>query len=438
MSPRRSVAYLTLSILAVAPASRAGTIRVPDDQPTIQAGIDAATVGDTVLVAPATYTGPGNKEINFAGRNLVLLGELGPEMTIIDCEGSPGANARGFIFENGESSEAIVSGFTVSNASMSGSTFPAGYGAGMFINSAGTNPTIENCIFERNHAEGSGGGLACGNNASPRIENCDFRDNTDGFGAGAYTSASTSFVGCSFVRNSATDGGGAIDCFSAGTPTFTDCTMSDNSATFGGAIYCAFVTATFNNCLIERNSSTSSAGGGGIYCAAGSTLLITDSVLKENTSETGSPSGGGVHCVEGSITLTGCTLYANSCPSGSGVFATDGGTATIQNTIIAFGLLGEAVGCDGTSTATLTCSDLFGNQGGDWVGCVSAQQGADGNISEDPLFCNPGLEDLQLAKSSPCAPAQSGGCGLIGALDVSCVSSVEPSTWGAIKAGFGR
>ena len=48
--------------------SLAETINIPDNYTTIQAGIDAASDGDTVLVAPRTYT--ENIEIN--GKNIVV------------------------------------------------------------------------------------------------------------------------------------------------------------------------------------------------------------------------------------------------------------------------------------------------------------------------------------------------------------------------------
>ena len=46
-----------LGAVAVGLAAQAGaaTIRVPQDQPTITAGISAASAGDTVSVSPGTY-----------------------------------------------------------------------------------------------------------------------------------------------------------------------------------------------------------------------------------------------------------------------------------------------------------------------------------------------------------------------------------------------
>jgi hypothetical protein len=110
----------------------------------------------------------------------------------------------------------------------------------------------------------------------------------------------------------------------------------------------------------------------------------------------------------------------------------------LTNCIIAFGTPGgPAIGCElEGSYPTLICCDVFGNAGGDWVDCIAGQEGGNGNISADPLFCDRPGGDFTIDAASPCAPAHSGGCGLIGALGVDCDSPVEATSWGAIKARF--
>jgi hypothetical protein len=57
-----------------------------------------------------------------------------------------------------------------------------------------------------------------------------------------------------------------------------------------------------------------------------------------------------------------------------------------------------------------------GNWGINWGGSAG-QYGINGNISEDPLFCDPEAGDFTLHGDSPCAPysAPNPECGLIGA-----------------------
>ena len=55
---------------------------------TIKAGINAAVDGDEVVVADGLYTGSGNRELDFGGRDLVVRSANGPDNCIIDCEGA--------------------------------------------------------------------------------------------------------------------------------------------------------------------------------------------------------------------------------------------------------------------------------------------------------------------------------------------------------------
>ena len=86
----------------------ADIIRVPDDQPTIQAGIDAAVNGDEVVVADGTWF-EGN--LDYAGRRITVRSEHGPAGCIIDSAGFP----HGFLFDDAETADAIVDGFTITH-----------------------------------------------------------------------------------------------------------------------------------------------------------------------------------------------------------------------------------------------------------------------------------------------------------------------------------
>jgi hypothetical protein len=73
------------------------------DAPTIQAGVDSASAGDAVVLANGTYSGPGNRDIEYSGNAITVRSEGGdPALCVIDCEGSAAEPHRGFSFCHNE------------------------------------------------------------------------------------------------------------------------------------------------------------------------------------------------------------------------------------------------------------------------------------------------------------------------------------------------
>src|SRR6267142_6528445 len=87
----------------------AAVIRVPTDQPSIQSAISAAANGDTVSVAPGTYS----ENLNFMGKALTVISEQGAAVTVIDG----GARDSVAVFISGEGRGSVLSGFTLQNGS---------------------------------------------------------------------------------------------------------------------------------------------------------------------------------------------------------------------------------------------------------------------------------------------------------------------------------
>jgi hypothetical protein len=85
----------------------------------------------------------------------------------------------------------------------------------------------------------------------------------------------------------------------------------------------------------------------------------------------------------------------------------------------------------------VTCSCIYGNELGDWVGCIADEDSVNGNICEDPLFCDIAGEDFMVEDCSPCLGVCVTG---IGAYESGCAcgAATMPTTWGGIKAEFGR
>ena len=443
-----------LAVVSVGPAA-ADTINIPSEEPTIQAGVLVASAGDTLLLAPMTYTGSGNRDIDFGGIDLVVISEAGAAATIVDCENA----ARAFLFQSGETGDATIDGLTITR----GLVVEANGGA---IYCAGSSPTIRNCIFvlnsvdaaddlfwgggaifctdssafisgcefQQNNAAGSfaSGGAIYVRDASPTIADCSFAQNYCQFRAAGlhiWGASTPVIVGCDFVDNVGDAWGGAISTMDGPNPVVTNCTFTANEAGSGAGIYSAYSSPEVSDCVFTDNHATS--GGGAIQASDTSSPVFTRILCVGNRAD---DSGGAFGFAWNTPTVTSCTLSGNSAPNGGGVRCYGSScTPSIQNTIIAFSTEGAAMLCENSAAPTTNHSCIYGNAGGD-VLCGVIQD----NIFADPQFCEPSQGDFQIMDNSPCSPSGNVWGELVGAYGIGCSGPVPVTltTWGVLKSLF--
>jgi len=181
---------LTSNIFAV-------IINVPGSQPTIQAGINASSHGDTVLVEPGTYF----ENISFRGKRIVLTSRyyltLDPyTVTSTVINGSTPVHpdtGSCVIIADGEDSTTVLQGFTITGGK--GTKWNDEHAAGLYREGGGilvqySSPVIQNNIIHSNIVtDGTGvystggGGVRIGD-SYVRFYNNIVMNNTARYGAG--------------------------------------------------------------------------------------------------------------------------------------------------------------------------------------------------------------------------------------------------------------
>lgn len=361
--------------------SSSGTGSSTNPLDTIQGAIDQAT--ECVFANPGTYY----EDITFGGKDILVLGVDGPDSTFIVGTG----NTSVVTFDQGESVDAILTGFTISGGTgtVEVTTETSGgtdsyttattvttyryYGGGIYVN--GASPTLYDLVVTENL-------LPAYSYSNPTSDTSVY---VYSYGGGAFLGDTTmdpySVV---FTANYADAGGGAY-VNSASTVDAKWMVFQGNAASSGGGATSAG-TLTLNNSLLSDNQSDSSGSGVG---------------------------GAGVDVTGGTVALNQVTGASNEGVASA--YLSSGGSLTVHNSILSDNDSGYIVDGEVGTTLDVSYSDLYGGSSGNYGSAYTDPTGSTGNISSDPLFMsfidNSDYTDdsFYLSSSSPALGAGSSG-----------------------------
>jgi hypothetical protein len=243
---------------------------VPSQYATIQAAIDDCNDGDVVVLEPNTYTGPGNRDLDFKGKAITVrtIDPNDPDIvaaTIIDCNGTPSENHRGFYFHNNESLNSVLNGLTITRGYMA-------FGGAILCRHS--SPAIRNCVLVNNTSgsgiSSAGGAMENEDNSNPILVGCTITANSaDNLGGGVRNHTSSPLLfNCLLTGNSATAGGAVHNENSSSNPTLINCTLAGNTAaSSGGGIFnYATTSPVLLNCILWANSDGDGVGESAQIC----------------------------------------------------------------------------------------------------------------------------------------------------------------------------
>jgi len=451
----------TLALLGAAAlfaaSALAGTIHVPANQPTIQAGINAAVNGDVVLVADGTYY----ENISFKGKAITVASHFLTDgdtthinNTIINgSQPSHADSGSGVYFVSGEDTTSVLQGFTITGGTgtefitvVDGIQYKHKAGGGIFCYNSGarvrSNKIINNAVASPDRIV-IGGGLAAmptGSAAYAIIQDNLITHNT--------LTASADFVAGgglalwfdgklinnqisynSVVQNSADQQAcsGGVDCeclnaiLESNRITQNSIVSHSNvqSTVFGGG---AFVYGcqgrlsknTVSDNTIWVNTDKNGYGAGVAINTTVEPFIVEGNLILANAVTHGSGWGGGANIAKCSPLIINNVVGGNSATNGGGLYITNKNVSQLINNAIINNQATEGGGMvvGNSSYPSLLNNIIWANQASSnpsitiWNSGVEANycdiqggwSGA-GNIKADPLFV---AGTFELSETSPC------------------------------------
>jgi hypothetical protein len=394
---------------------------VPEDYPTVLAGVDAAAAGDSVLVGPGTWTdrdarvvpiGLTIESAMFLRPGITVIGTAGPEQTVID-PGEPGMwfmNAVGYYVDGPDPARLVgltlTSGQTGVGAVECGSLELHGCHlvdcGGRGIGSRDAEILVEGCLVAGNEFD-----------SEPQLRE------------GAVSVRDVHLV----VRNSRFEGNASSAIRSVDFQGGSSLSVEDSEFIENGVR--ALLSLINGPLLVERCLFLRNTGGGvGVSESDGAIRFCTFAY------DTSAGSGGGIGTSMSDVVIESNTFYrCHAFNFGSAINRANEDGGTRNN--IAYGCTGPNGPFYLTSSATphptTGCNLFFANEGSGYAGNWSA---GPTDVFADPEFCDEVNLDLRLRSTSPAAPANN-PCGLVGAWEVGCGPvSVERKSWGKIKGAY--
>ncbi len=397
---------------------------------TISNALDQSLTDDMILVSNGVYFLEAELAVSKGVR---LVGAAGTEQTSIDGK----ASVRCL---NISHSNAVVTGFTISN----GSANSAVYGGGVYI-SAGM---LRDCRVKEN--VGLHGGGVCLNGPLARVERCSIFNNlserdTSYGGGGVLIRESGALIECSIISNRCPNYGGGV--FVEQNGFISNCVIFANAGLYGGGIHLKMEGVVANS-TIACNAATNQ--GGGMYCyygaaASGEAVIENCRIISNLVTRAGYYYGGGLY-IRGDacrIVLRNNVFAYNSAPYGGGIYCAaqnrDNGNSLANCTIVSNAATTSGGGLYiGVTTAEVSgvhavncviynnAAGLQSNlnlsgaalTGGVVYSCsypASEMGSGEGNITSPPLFSD---ESFRLDAQSPGVNAGTNMDWMTGAVDL--------------------